>query len=132
MENKRWNDPEAWKCLDDNQREIINAWYKDIREMYKKEEDCERRCTESAGFFAMIPLAAGYAYKYLSDGVWNALFQGACAWLFYVFILYAFSSFYKHFNNYTCEEGKMAKLRVLGQALVAILVSLCMLSLVDR
>ena len=35
----RWKDPEAWKCLTDEQRDVIDKWYKDdCLERYEDEK----------------------------------------------------------------------------------------------
>lgn len=49
MTDKRWGDPEAWSCLDDEQRDIIKKWYDGICES-KREQEAEiyKRCKAAA------------------------------------------------------------------------------------
>lgn len=128
MENKRWGDPKAWECLNDEQRDIIDEWYKELLKNDRKPAEREKRCRIDAGYFALIPFAVGYAHKFLGN-TWLSMleyvFQIVCAWLVYSIVFHIFSDFYFHFNYLTADDNyeKVPKLRVAFQAIVAVIVS---------
>ena len=126
--NERWGDPAAWQCLDDEQREIIKAWYDRVLEMDRKEHKREKNCMISAGYFALIPFAVAHAYGYFAGSALKFLFEFAAAFLIYSVIFYVFSDFYKHFNYLHFSGEKVPRLRVLGQAVIAFLVSFAAVS----
>lgn len=128
MENKRWGDPKAWECLNDEQRDIIDEWYKQVSESDKKPKEQEKRCRTHSYYFALIPFAVGYAHQFLGNTWLSTLefiVQIAAAWLVYSIIFHIFSDFYFHFNYLTTDDGyeKIPKLRVAFQVILAVVVS---------
>lgn len=59
----RWKDPTAWKCLTDEQRDIINDWWIDtLYEEDKREKRLEKLHNHSS-YFALIPFIVFYWMK---------------------------------------------------------------------
>lgn len=63
-EKRRMNDPEAWRSLDDDQREAINSWYQEEIERFSKKEEAEGKRIRNLGFYGLVPIAAYLSLKF--------------------------------------------------------------------
>ena len=121
---RRWKDPEAWKCLDDEQREIIDKWYRDIRKEYDEERKKQKILNSSASMFALTPFVFAYALRYTSSLV-VFLMSVISAFLVYSLIFYIFSEAY--INLVGIEDNKVEKII---KGIVAVVVSFLLTNLV--
>lgn len=98
--NVRNEDPECWKCLSNEQRDIINEWYCDDCERNEKWAKKEQDQATSANQFAMIPLAAWTAYVWLQKGyIWAIPIYFFLGLGFFSLIHSLFSDVYYYFNT---------------------------------
>lgn len=120
----RWKDPKVWETLSDEQRNVINDWYTDRLAEINKRESQERRRYVSAGLFALIPFAVGYAYKYF-DNFFYFLLSVACAWAVYAFVfaIYGGAFLYKNPDHHVFP-------RVILHVIVAIFATICVLGII--
>ena len=90
----RNGDPDCWNCLSDEQRDIIHEWYinTQLRELEKSER--KDKLQESAGFFALTPIAFAYALLKHPQLGWHFLCEAFSLWLIFAFSYYvAFESY---------------------------------------
>ena len=120
----RWQDPEAWNCLDDEQRKIIDNWYRDIRKEHDEEHKNTKKLNSSASMFALTPFVFAYALRYTSS-LGAFLMNLISAFLVYNFIFYIFSEAY--INLVGIEDDKVGKI---VKGIVAVVVSFLLTNLV--
>lgn len=87
-ENERWKDPDAWSCLDDNQREIIHDWYVKICKDEKQENEEKKKRSRIAANTISIPLSVWYAVSKQSvdEGIVRFIINFALAFVFFIFL----------------------------------------------
>ena len=107
----RLGDPACWKCLSDEQRDIINEWY--MRQIFnrmseqKKKEEEEERLNSEAAVFAISPFAFYAALKYGMDSIFKFFSTFFSVYLFYFFIASLFFYGYQHFMRLKDFSGKL-------------------------
>lgn len=103
----RHEDPAAWKCLTDEQRDIICEWYYKRQIERKKRQNEQETLNTYAALFALTPFAFTYALTRFPLG-WRMLLESACALIIYWFVFYIFESSYKKFlePEYVRSFGK--------------------------
>lgn len=122
----RWGDPACWKCLTDEQRDVIYEWYTDrIREENEQAEK-EYNLLESAGFFALIPFAVAYGF-HSSESALGMILNALCAWLVYSVIFLLFSHGFVSWNK---GKEKISPFLLVVQILVAAFATYCVLNIV--
>lgn len=124
---KRWKDPVAWDCLTDDQREIINSWYEQRCEEFRKETAFRDSRSWTSSVIALIPLAVIHAYGEYRDTSLDMFGAAAAVWLVYAF---AYGIFRKAYEQRNPERAGHAKL--VFHILVAIFASLCIAHLIYR
>ncbi len=64
----RWKDPECWKCLSDEQRDVIHQWYIEelIEDRDKKKRENQETSSQNAGaiILGLSPFAFLHAMKF--------------------------------------------------------------------
>ena len=93
----RNSDPECWKCLSDEQRDMINEWYVD--RLLEKDTLAEKDLNNhsNAGYFALTPFAFAWALLETSKLSAWLLVYSAGAWVILSLIYYIVSSAYISF-----------------------------------
>lgn len=89
----RWKDPKAWRCLSDEQRDIIDEWYADVSSLAEEEKGSAINLRDSAAVFAITPFACAYGLMNNPFG-WRMLVDIVCAFLVYALIFCAFRGIY--------------------------------------
>lgn len=103
----RNSDPECWKCLSDEQRDVINEWYVDrlLEEETLAEKDLNNH--SNAGYFALTPFAFAWALLETSElSAWLFIYS-AGAWVILSFIYYIVSSAYISFSHTNPWQTKL-------------------------
>ena len=103
----RWKDPACWKCLSDEQRDVIHEWYIDRILEEKEEKEKHQGRLEYAGFFGLIPFAVAYGF-HASKSVWGMVLNALCAWAVYMFIFFLFSK-NNNCSRYACPIEKILR-----------------------
>lgn len=118
-------DPSCWECLSDEQRDVIHEWYNKLNAEKQEAEKKKINRVLYSSYFALIPFAVAHAFKW-SDGelTWNFLFTAICAWIIYALIFGIFSQAFQSANS----EGFPSKPRLIFHILVAVFVTLCVLT----
>ncbi len=93
----RWKDPECWKCLSDEQRDVIHQWHIEnlIEERDKKERE-EKETSESTFWACTLGLSPFAFFHALERGgsFLEILFEAVATLLLWGFIfLLAFSAY---------------------------------------
>lgn len=70
-QNKRWGDPVAWKCLDDEQRDIIKEWYDDLN---KRRDEEKRELLKKCRSAALDPCVCVITWCAIADSSGKTLF----------------------------------------------------------
>lgn len=127
----RWKDPEAWKCLDDEQREIINEWYKLINEIHDNEEKLEESRNVYSTIFLSIPISVFYLHGFSNSGlpIWKYFLEIAAGFLVIGTMLYIGKNAIT-FSTSDCESEKILALKSLGVSVVLAFVADCICSLI--
>ena len=103
----RNSDPECWKCLSDEQRDMINEWY--IDRLLEKEDLVEKDLNKhsNAGYFALTPFAFTWALFRNSElSIWLFVYS-AGAWVILSLIYYIVSSAYISFSHTNPWQTKL-------------------------
>lgn len=125
--DKRSGDPFAWRCLDDEQREIIHEWYEKVCESDRKKWDWEKRVIKGSGFFALLPFAAFIARNQMDGKLWEFLVYLGSGFLVCAFVYGLFSNAYYYFN-YERRSEPPTIIGIVFQSIVAVFISLCILA----
>lgn len=95
--NVRRGDPACWKCLSDEQRDVINEWYFQLLLEKEQEQQAEATRNTWAAIIGLSPLAFFYAISHCTKydkPFWELLLSCVAALVVYGFIYTLFSYFY--------------------------------------
>lgn len=93
----RWKDPECWKCLTNEQRDIINEWYLECEIESQKSTDRKLEVASNAGFFALAPIS--FALALLGQKTLNLrfLFSSFSTFIILALVYYISTRSYTYF-----------------------------------
>lgn len=113
----RW--PAVWSCLDEEQCEIIAAWYREMQEQEKKKHRAEIERIICSGFLAgVVPWAVMQAFECRHEGLLSVLLMGFGAALV-AFLVYTFAlALYRGSPN--VEEKPLTAIEVTWKTAVII------------
>lgn len=91
----RNGDPEAWNCLTDEQRDVIDMWYQNVcREDYEKQKKEEANRDNIYGWkviCGLVPFATWYCEKRHLSMFWEYASSFAVILIFQIFVFVLFS-----------------------------------------
>lgn len=102
----RWKDPDSWKCLTNEQRDIICEWYYDLLVEKEKRKKRENNIHQNAMYFAITPFAFAYGIMYTTVNDWRILLYFLCSFIIYSFIATIFYEGYISYMNFNPPESK--------------------------
>ena len=105
----RWKDPACWKCLSNEQRDIICEWYYDFLIKDEKEQRRKNNLTYNAGYFALMPLAFSYALPRYEDLSISFIVESVSAWIIFSIVYYLFSSGFENLFKNSEEKTPVEK-----------------------
>ncbi len=94
----RWKDPECWKCLSDEQRDVIHQWHiENLIEDRDKKELEEKETSDSNTWACVLGLSPFAFYHALKRGgsFLEILFEAVAALLVWGFIFFLAFSLYQ-------------------------------------
>lgn len=108
MKNRRYGDPDAWKCLSDEQRDIIDDWFQEISETNRKEKNNIAEMSWTHSCLSILPIAVFRAYQ-TANGVMDVNFflSVASTWVVYLFVFVLFRT---ACESFICEKQKWYEL----------------------
>ena len=101
--SERWKDPDAWKCLDDTQRDIINDWYNRILQSNKETCKEERKISRYAAATIIVPLSVWYAISGIVPV--SNIFIATLKFIGALFFFLCLSCISYAVGDYACRDG---------------------------
>ena len=125
---ERWKDPVAWDVLTDEQRQIIDCWYKERYDEQKEKEKYQENLSWNSSCFALIPLAVFQGYQMANGEISLMLLIGIVSiWICYAFVFTLARLAYEQIN-----WRKQGILSHLIQILVAMFVTYSVANLIFK
>lgn len=126
--NDRTGDPEAWKCLDDDQREIIHEWYQKVCEYDNKDKKIEETRELYSTLFLSIPITVFYHHGFSSSGLtfWKYILELAAGFVVFGLLLFIGKEAISHFTlDCETEKGLFAKSLLVSLVLAFVVECIC-------
>lgn len=98
----RKGDPYAWRCLSNEDRDVIYEWFQDYKERDTNDSKHQKEMFDKSTLFAFVPFAVIYGYQAANYESWSLQFLWNTIAAYVCFL--AFFSLCREIGEYVIER----------------------------